>query len=115
MNKVLIIIIFAILLAGNIFLGVEYYIYQQQVEKCSEISQKNSNVVAFNKLFVEKILKMQGEVAPSDRLKLEYIVSSIGDSQFSEAWKSFLDSKTEEDAQKNVLKILSLIPEKIIY
>jgi len=113
-NIIVLIIIIAILLTGNIFLGIKYYSINTQFQKIVVTSKINTNVLTFNKLFVEKVLKTQGEVSYEDRLRLENAVVGTKDDSMVNEWHNLLASATELEAQKSVLVLLSMFPDKII-
>ena len=117
MNKITIILIILIilLLAGNIFLGVEYYSIKVQLQKVAVTSEVNSSILAFDKLFVDKVLKSQGETSYQDRLSLENAVVNTKDSTIIDAWHNFLASTTEADAHARVLVLLDLFAAKLAY
>lgn len=115
MNKIIIIVLIVILLAGNIIFGLSYFSAQQHLEKFSKDSQVNSKIANLSTLFIQKVLKTQGEVTPEDRLKLENAVYNTGDSQIISAWQSFTASSTEQDAQLGALNLLSMFSSKIVY
>ncbi|MCX6721377.1 MAG: hypothetical protein NT026_02120 [Candidatus Staskawiczbacteria bacterium] len=115
MNKTIYILIIFVLSAAVVFLGLQYYLAQQQLQKFSDKSRINAKIIAFDKLFVEKVLKMQGEVSYEDRLKLETAVAAVNDIELLADWRNFLTSKTETEAQQNVLIILSAFADKIVY
>jgi hypothetical protein len=115
MNKIITILIILILLVAVIFFGFKYFSTQSQLQKISSISKINTNVLAFDKLFVEKVLKTQGEVSYQDRLNLENTVINTKDNTIIDGWHNFLASTTEADAQSRVLVLLSMFTDKIIY
>ncbi|MGA2418356.1 MAG: hypothetical protein ABSF55_03910 [Candidatus Staskawiczbacteria bacterium] len=109
------VVVIILLLAGNIFLGIKYYLAEVQAQKVSSVSGVNQNVLTFEKLFVEKVLKTQGEVSYEDRLNLENAAANTKDSAIIDAWHNFLASATEADAQQKVLVLLSMFQDKIIH
>lgn len=115
MNKIICISIIIVLLIISIFFGLQFYFNQQQIQKYSAVNLHNSRVIAFDKLFVDKVLRAQGEVSYEDRLKLQNAIVIINDEDLMNHWNRFLGSKTEQEAQMNVLDILGDFPEKIIY
>lgn len=121
-SSALMLIFVLILLAGNIVLGFLYYFsyvraqdFANRVQAYEMKISVNSSVLDFNKLFVEKVLKMTGEVSYEDRLRLETAVDETNDPEIKLAWQAFLASKTEQEAQARVLDLLTLFPDKILY
>jgi len=104
MKKIYIAIIFiltAILIFGcGFYFGKYFY-------------SPDKNILAFEKLFIEKVLASKGEVSYEDRLDLESAVQNIKDNQIKDNWQVFLNSTTEIEAQKNALDLLELIAKKV--
>ena len=117
MNKITIslILVIVLLLAGDIYFGYQCYLNNIQLQKLSLASRVNVNVLSFNKLFIEKVLKAQGEVSYEDRLLLENASANTKDDAIMKSWRDFLNSTTEAEAQQNVLNLLSMFPDKILY
>jgi multisubunit Na+/H+ antiporter MnhF subunit len=109
-------VLVAILLAGNILLGVKFYSAQKELlglKKVVETRQTNDRVLAFSKLFITKVLKSETEVSFEDRLNLESAVRGLNDEQVLAQWQKFTNSKTEEEAQNEVKNLLELLVNKI--
>jgi len=107
-----------ILLAICLFLGVEYFIVfqkNQALQASIKAQQLNTKLVAFDKMFIEKVLQSTTEVSFEDRLKLENAVVDIKDNDILTQWHNFLASKTETEAQQDVLILLSSFANKIIH
>jgi len=115
MRKILIILTAFMLFLASIFLCVGCYLLQNDVGRFSDMSRNNGKIAIFNTLFIQKVLKSQGEVSLEDRLKLENAVYDIGDSQIVDEWHSFLASQTEQEAQIGVLDLLTMLSNKIAY
>lgn len=77
--------------------------------------QHNEKVLSFTKLFINKVLKAQGEVPFEDRLQLENAVRDINSKPISNQWANFTNAKTEADAQVQVKDLLELLVKKIGY
>jgi len=113
LNKKIIILIAVILVVlVALFFGAKYFLNSknQITIGCSV----NKNILAFEKLFIEKVLEAKGEIPYEDRLNLEYSVAEINDQDITNGWQSFLASTTEVQAQQNVIALLKLFTEKII-
>lgn len=102
-------IIIIILIAGNIFLGFKYFTVKKGVEVTSQNQVSNDKVLAFTKLFVEKVLKSGTEVNFETRLQLENEVRNLGNKEILAQWQKFTDSKTEADAQTEVKNLLGIL------
>lgn len=108
-------LILLLLFAGVVFLGTACMAINKNMQTVLNRNSANAKIIVFDKLFVEKVLKTKGEVPYEDRLKLENAVVNTKDADVLSAWKNFLASATEKEAQERVLVILSLFPNKIIY
>ncbi len=109
------IIIAVTLLIGDVFFGTQYFSARDKYESLLTTTRINSKIVAFNKLFVDKVLKNTGDVSYEDRLKLENAVVDTRDKDIVDAWHKFLDSRTEAEAQNGTKTLLSLFADKMVY
>ena len=117
-QKIILITIISILVAGNIFSGVNYFFAQKELQTTTQQlkNQKNNEkIINFAKLFIEKVLKADKEVSFEDRLKLENAVRDLNDKEVLTQWENFVASKTEIDAQNEVKSLLELLVKKIPY
>lgn len=111
-KKIIIIFVIVILILGNIFFGVFYFLQNselKQIKKQLSAQQTNQKIIVFAKLFVDKVLLGRGTVSFDDRLKLENAVRDINDKEIFSRWQEFTDSKNDQDAQKavgNLFKVL---------
>jgi hypothetical protein len=116
-KRILFIALIIILAAGNVFFGWKTMDYRAElktekgVAKAEEI---NKQVAVFNQLFIEKVLKAQGEIDFDTRLQLENSARAIGDKEILAQWQKFTDSQTEAEAQVEVKNLLSLLAKKTI-
>ena len=113
-KNIIITMIISVLAAGNVLLGINFYLSQLEVHRFLTTSQDNSKIANFSTLFIQKVLKIQGEVSSQDRLKLEDAVFATGDPQLIGEWQSFLASTTEKEAQDRALILLTTFFNKII-
>ena len=114
--RIFLIIIISILLAGNVFFGFKYFFAQKDLrnaEQALEGQQINEKVLNFSKLFIEKVLKAEGEIGFEERLKLENAVRDLGDEKILDQWNKFVESKDALEAQKEVKNLLELLVFKI--
>lgn len=105
-----------ILLAGNVFLGWQYYNTGQELKSARTVlsAQKdNEKVRDFMAMFIKKVIKIDTEVDFETRLKLENTVRELGDQAILDQWLKFVNSFSEADAQRNVKDLLDLLAEKI--
>jgi len=113
-NKKILILIF-LLLASNIVWGLEYVSKKSQLVKAqNELSTiiQNKKILAFQKLFVEKVLRTNGTVDFNTRVELQNAVTDIHDESITETWNAFLSAKTESEGQNRVKDLLSLLASK---
>jgi len=121
----LVTILIIVLIVINIFLIYRYLLLTQEIEKMKVASNlpeknavifpnnKNERIVNFLKLFITKVLKAEGEVDFEKRLKLENAVREIQDKEILAQWIKFTESKTEDEAQKNVKDLLEILVNKL--
>ena len=115
-EKAVLVIIISVLLATNIFFVVKYAAVQSELIDQRIAADKvsfNSNVLDFESLFIEKVLKAKGEVSFEERLNLEKVVRALNDGQILEQWNKFVNSKNEAQAQEEVKNLLGLLVSKI--
>jgi len=112
-----IVFILAALIFSNIFWSLEYVTQRKRIEnldnKISAIKQ-SKNILIFQKIFVEKVLKANGEVDFDTRVELQNAVNAIADEDITAIWNSLLSSKDEEEGQEKVKALLSLLAEKAL-
>lgn len=117
-QRTITLVIIAVLAAGLVLAASQCYISLQNL-KAAEITlqtyQYNNKVLNFSKLFIEKVLKAEGEVSFEDRLKLENAVRDIGDQDIFDQWQKFTESQSETQAQEEVKVLLELLVNKISY
>ena len=115
--KKMICVFFALLfLAGNFYFGIRiFYLNKELAEtnKKIEVQQINAKTLNFTILFIERVLKSTGEVSFEERLELENAVRDMNDQEIFAQWKKFVNSKTEETAQKEVKNLLEILVKKI--
>jgi hypothetical protein len=114
-KKILFAAIIIILLIGDAFIGWKALAYREELKMergASKAKEINKQVAEFNQLFVEKVLKAQGEIDFDTRLQLENAARAVGDKDILAQWQKFTDSKTEAEAQAEVKNLLSLLANK---
>ena len=116
LEKVILITIVLILLAGNIFFGLKYFAAQKELAETEQAlaTQKfNEGILNFTKLFIVKVLKAETEIDFETRLQLETAVRDLDDEQVLAQWQKFIESQTEAQAQTEVKNLLELLTLKI--
>lgn len=112
----ILLILVVFLIASNVYFVKSYFSLKEKSKeiKCPEESIKfNKKALDFLKLFIKKVLKAEKEVDFETRLKLENSVREIEDKEVLETWQRFVESQTEEEAQRNVKDLLEILAEKI--
>lgn len=105
-----------ILLAGNVAWGAEYFALRNNYNETKNTEKKsglNNSVLNFMHMFIDDVIKTNKEVDFDTRLKLENAVRDTKDDDVLAAWKVFIDSKTEIEAQNSVKNLLGVLLDKI--
>lgn len=105
-----------VLLISNAYFGVRYGILSRDLAVAeAEISgfRTNEKVLNFTRMFIDKVLKADGEVDFDTRLGLENAVREIKDDEILAQWDKFVKSKTEMEAQNEVKDLLDLLVSRI--
>lgn len=98
------------------YFGYEYFALQRELKEVRgalNTQKTNEQVIDFSKLFIETVLKSEGEVNFETRLKLENMVRDLKDEEILAQWQKFIESKTEFEAQREVKNLLSMLVSKI--
>lgn len=109
-------IVIGLLLAGNVFLGINYYFNQKELKEVKATETKvaiNSKVIDFTSMFIKKVLQADKEVDFETRLALENAIRDLKDEEIKTEWQNFIGSKTEIEAQNSVKKLLEILITKI--
>jgi len=116
LDKIIIIAIILILLAGNIYFGFRYFSVQKELKEIKaamEVPKINEKILSFTNLFITKVLKTENEVDFEMRLRLETAVRDLNDEEILTQWKKFTESETEDEAQTEVKNLLEMLVSKI--
>ena len=116
MNKRIFSAILIILIIGNLFFGIKYFLAQEDLTEAQALvnqSVLNDKVLDFTSVFIKDVLRANEEVSFETRLALETKVRDLRDKEIITAWQNFTESKTEEIAQENVKKLLEILIIKI--
>lgn len=118
MNRTkILLVVTVVLLIISAFLGARYYnVYQEsnRMQKLIVNYDLDSRVLVFTDLFISEVLRAEKDIDFETRLKLENAVRELDNENISTAWKNFVDSETEEEAQQNVEALLSLLITEIM-
>ena len=113
--KILILIIL-ILIGTNVYTIYRYYDVFRSLGLARQLLSTralNSSVLNFTKLLIDKVLGAQKEISFEDRLRLENAVRSLNDPVILEQWNVFVQSKTQDEAQSSLRKLLVALVSKI--
>lgn len=102
--------------AVNLVLGVSDLGVRKQLRIAKEtlsVQHTNNSILNFLNLFINKVLKSQGEIDFETRLNLEGAVRGLKDEQVLLAWQSFTNAKTEPEAQTAVKNLLGILVAKL--
>jgi hypothetical protein len=116
-KSILLIALIILLAAGNVFFGWKALTYRAELKTergAVKAEGINKQVAEFNQLFIEKVLRAQGDIDFDTRLQLENAARAIGDKEILAQWQKFTDSQTEAEAQVEVKNLLSLLAKKTI-
>lgn len=105
-----------ILIVSNFLWGFFFFSQRQELmaKRVSIVNQeKNVQIVNFTRLFINDVLKAQGEVNFEKRLELENAVRALEDEEILTQWTDFINSKSEVSAQTEVKDLLGLLVDKI--
>lgn len=107
-----------ILVAGNIYLGVQYtQSTKRDTDKLLAETEKTDERIKtsrFLKLFIDKVLSTNGEISFEDRVKLESDIRSLEDESLVKQWETFVASKDSNEAQKSAVLLMSMLMNKMI-
>ncbi len=115
-QKTILIFMLLLLIISNTFWLYRYSHLQKELSESKNIvkvQQVNEKVLNFLKLFIKDVLKAEKEVDFETRLKLENAVRDIQDQEILNQWNKFVQSQTEDEAQRNVKDLLELLVNKI--
>jgi len=115
-KKIFLIAVILVLLASNFVFLIKYSGLQKELERTKQTvktQQINDKVLKFTQLFIEEVLNAKEEISFEDRLKLENAIRDLQDENILSQWQKFVDSKTEEQAQKEVKALLEILVKNI--
>ena len=115
-QKLLSLTIILVLFASNVFFAVTLVKTQNELSEAKQNLEENKTrepILKFTNLFIERILKAEGEVSFDTRLDLENAVRNLNDSEILNQWKKFVDAKDEIEAQREVKNLLGILSDKV--
>lgn len=108
-------IIIIILVMAAVFFQLRYAQLNNEFERFQNsitLSTQDTQILQFADLFIDKVLKAQGEIDFETRLNLESAVRGLNDNEILAAWEAFTNAPTENAAQTAVKNLLSLLVKK---
>jgi len=107
------VLVLAISLIGNAALGISLFVAHKKVQEVEQSVHVKTKVLDFANLFINKVLRAQGEISFEDRLKIENAVRDTQDKEIYDEWQKFIGVKTEEEGREEIKNLLQLIVNKI--
>jgi hypothetical protein len=111
-------VLMLLLVALNIFFSIQYTqnlgFEDRVIEEQAIRTEQRIEVARFMKLFIEEVLRTSGAVSFEARVRLENDVRQLGDVTIVEQWDKFVNSKDGEEAQRNVILLMSLLSNKMV-
>jgi predicted negative regulator of RcsB-dependent stress response len=111
-------VLITVLVMATVFVYTQYREVARElvaVQDKGAAVETNRKVLDFAKMFIDDVLKADGEIDFDTRLKLESAVRSLEDKTIFDAWQRFTGSSTERQAQDAVKDLLSVLVAKIQY
>ncbi len=111
-------VLITVLVMATVFVYTQYREVARElvaVQDKGVAVETNRKVLDFAKMFIDDVLKSDGEIDFDTRLKLESAVRSLEDKTIFDAWQRFTGSSTERQAQDAVKDLLSVLVAKIQY
>ncbi|MFA6897505.1 MAG: hypothetical protein WCQ96_04455 [Patescibacteria group bacterium] len=116
-QKTVAIAIISLLVLSNACFAVKLNQTQKELATIKSNEEKTINIkqpiIEFNQLFVDKVLRAEGEISFDTRLELENKVRELKDAEVLEKWNGFVNAATETDAQKSVKALLGLLAQRM--
>jgi hypothetical protein len=107
-------LLLVLLLAGNIYLSIQFInslskpVLEDQTNVTLQIKSAR-----FLKLFINKVLNTKGAISVEDRVRLENEALQIKDPVIMAAWKDFVESAGQTEAQSNAVKLMALLVDRV--
>lgn len=115
-KNIFVVIIIFLLLGSNAFFAYSYFKVNKELTQIKSEQSKhemNEKVLEFSSLFIRKVLQADKEVDFETRLILENSVRDLKDEDIKREWQKFIGSKTENEAQDSVKRLLGVLVEKV--
>ena len=115
-KTILVVLLLAVSLSANVFFFVQYFALQKEnslLKKQNAELQVNSEILSFTEMFIDKVLRAEGDVDFETRLAMETAVRDLKDQEILGQWQKFTSSKSGEEAQAEVKNLFALLVKKI--
>ncbi len=108
-------ILMLIMLAGNIFLSIQY-INNMQLEQNAKVDNTSIRIQTSRVLkeYIDVVLNTAGTIPYDNRVKLESDVRQLQDPAITKQWEAFVASKDAKVAQVSAVKMMSMLANKMI-
>lgn len=110
-------LIILVLLAGDIYLTVQYISLSKQLEQFKAQSSDTTSVRAQAALVLKEylnvVLNTQGTTSSDDRIKLESDLRQLEDPAITAEWEAFVASKDAKTSEANAIKLIGLLEDKM--
>lgn len=117
-TRVLSNILMLTLVAGNIFFSIQYMegIKQQSNQEDQQQTKATERIqtARFMKLFIDTVLNTKEAISFENRVKLENDIRQLWDKSLTTQWESFVNSKDTKSAQKEAVRLMSMLGSKML-
>jgi hypothetical protein len=109
-------ILIIVLLAGNIYLSIQYLSLGKQLQQSNNSSGVNSSPsnqasLVLNQ-FLDVVLNTRA-TTPDDRIKLENDIRQLQDKAITAEWEKLVASKDAKASQVSALKVIGMLEDKM--
>ena len=108
-KKFIFTILFIVLFLGNVGLMFLVFNNTAAAKQESQAQQKNTKILAFTNLFIEKVLMSDQPVDFDTRLNLETMVRNLNDKEILDQWNAFTGASDNQTASIEAKKLLDLL------
>jgi hypothetical protein len=107
-------ILILILLAGNIYMSMQYISVVKELQKIKNSDTASESVKASVVLIeVLDVVLNTRPTTPDDRIKLENDIRQLKDPAITAQWETLVSSKDAKTSQATVLKIVGMLEDKM--
>ena len=110
-------LVILILLAGNIYLSVQFMSVSKQLKQIKNQSADTTSIHTQSSLvlkeFLNVVLNAPSSTPNDDRIKLENDLRQLQDPNITAGWNTFLSSKDAKTSQANAVTLIGLLENKM--